>query len=120
MRRRHAYCREKSSRNRKTKEKSLRKIQNEGTRTSPTHSRYADRAKSDDEDSPALPVRLHTKGIESFQHGEREASIKSASENNQIIGQRLSIHKGGEEAKWKDTLLIGRRKYHVHNGGNLT
>ena len=96
-----------------------RKIRNGGARTSPIHSGYVDRAKSDDEDSSALPIRLHTKGVEALQHGERETSINSTSDENLTIGQRLSIHRGGEEAKWKDTLYIGHRKYHVRNGGDL-
>ena len=68
---------------------------------------YADRAKSEDKDTPALPVRLHTKGVEALQHGECEANTNSTSGDNPTIGQRLSIHRRGEKAKQKDTLCIG-------------
>ena len=60
-------------------------IHDEGTRTSLKHSGNADRAKSDNEDTLALPVRLHTKSVEAFQHGECKVSINSASYENPTI-----------------------------------
>ena len=42
----------------------------------------------------------------------------SASDDNSTIGQRLFIHRRGEEAQWKDTLRISRRKYNLRNGGD--
>ena len=81
---------------------------------------HEDRAKSEDKDTSALPVRLLTKGVEVLQHGELEANINPASDNNPNIGQRLSFHRRGEKAQWKDTLHISRRKYHVRNGGDST
>ena len=65
-RRRHAYCKEQSSGDRKAETEPSRQIRDEGTRTSPTHSGHADREKSDDEDALALPVGLHTKGVEAL------------------------------------------------------
>ena len=107
-------------RDQKTKADPSQQICNEGTRISLTHIGHADRAKLDNKDPPTLLVRLHTKGVEALQHGECEANINSASPVNPTIGQRLSIHRRGEKAQWKDTLCIGRRKYHVRNGGEQT
>ena len=72
------------------------------------------------EDTLALPVRLHTKDVEARQHGKCEANINSTSDDNPTIGKRLSIYRRGEKAKWKDTLGISNRKYHVHNGSDPT
>ena len=87
----HADCRKKSSQNRKIKAEPSWQIHNEGIRTNPTHTRYADRAKLEDKDTLVLLVWLHTKGVEELQHGEREANTNPASNHNSNIGQRLSL-----------------------------
>ena len=116
----HAYCRKKSSRNRKTETEPSRQIRDERTQTSPTHFGREDIAKLYIKDTLALPIRLNTQGTEVLQHGKREASIYSTSDDNPTIGQRLSIYRRGEKAKWKDTLRISSTKYHVRNGGDPT
>ena len=105
---RHAHCKEKSSRDCKAKAEPSWKICNEGTQKRPTHIGYVNRAKSNNEDPPALPIWLRTKGVEALQHGECKASMNSASDDNPTFRQRLSIHKREEKAQWKDTLHIGR------------
>ena len=115
IRQRHAYCREQSSRDRQAKTEPSIQIRDEGTRTSPTHSGHADRTKSEDENSPALSVQLHTKDVEALHYGECKANINSTSDDNPTIEQRLSIYGRGEKGKWKHTLLIDNRKYHVPN-----
>ena len=59
---RYVVSQEQSRKNRKTKADPSRKFHNEGTRTSPTYLGHEDQVKSDDEESPALPVQLHPKG----------------------------------------------------------
>ena len=58
--RQHAYCRQKSSRDRKIKVEPSQLFRDKGTRTSSTHTRHEDREKSEDKDTPALRVRLPT------------------------------------------------------------
>ena len=116
----HADCREQWSRNLEINAEPSWNICNAGTRTSPTNIGYADRVQSEDNDTSALLVQLHTKGFEVLQHGEYEANTNPTSYDNLTIEQRLSTHRRGEKEKWKDTLYIGRRKYHVRNDGDLT
>ena len=57
---------------------------------------------------------------EALQHGEHEAKTNSTTKENLTNGQTLSIQRRGEKAKWKYTLVIGRKNYHLRNGGDST
>ena len=104
--------------NQKAKPDSSREICDEGIRTSPTHTEHADRVKSNSKDPPSLPVRLHMKGVEVVQYGEREANTNTASDDAPTIKQTLFIHIRGETAHEQSILRIGHRKSHVGNGGD--
>ena len=78
--------------------RSLQQIHDEATRTSPTHTRHEDRAKSDDQDSLILLVRLYLEDAEALQHGECEASTNTTSDIDFTIRQRLSFNGQGERA----------------------
>ena len=60
-----------------------------------------------------LPIRLHPKGAEALQYGEREANIDTASNVASTIGRRLSIHKIREKAHEPNSLRIGHKKMYA-------
>ena len=51
-----------------------REVLDEGARRGPTYIGHEDRAKSDEENSLALPIGIHSEGVEALQHGQCKAS----------------------------------------------